>query len=545
MVRIGLRDDQFANLPPVFDAGSDAAREVGENTTGVQDVGAPVSASDPENTDVTYSLTRGDTESFDIDTNTGQLQTVDGVDYDFETKDRYTVTVEAQDEHGGRATVSVTIAVTDDDGETPETPDKPTVTASTSNSLSVRWTAPVNTGPAINDYDVQYREGTTGAFSPWTHDGPGTSTTITGLTANTDYQVQVLARSPEGESPWSEAVDARTSANRAPTFNEGTSATRSFAENTTGTNDIGNPITAKDNDGGTPEYSLSGEDAASFTIDAGDGQLQTVSGTTYDYEEKPRYDVTVRVEDGQGGSNTIAVRINLSDQQERPGTPDAPAVAAASSTSLEVTWDAPANTGPDINDYDVQYRQGDSGGFRPWTHNSADRSATITTLVPDSSYQVQVLARSPEGTSDWSGSGTGSTDPNQLPVFTDGSSATRTLAENTTGTHDIGDPVSATDAEMTTPTYALEGTHADSFSIDTRSGQLKTRAGRIYDFEALSRYSVDVKATDGHDGESTIPVSIDLTDLNEVPVFTGEATLEAAENQSFAGTVTADDLDGR
>ena len=531
-------------LPPVFDAGSDAAREVEENTTGVQDVGAPVSASDPENTTVTYSLTRGDTESFDVDENTGQLQTKTGVDYDFETKDRYSVTVQAQDEHGGRATVSVTIAVTDDDSERPETPDKPTVTASTSNSLSVRWTAPVNTGPAINDYDVQYREGTSGAFSPWTHDGPGTSTTITGLTANTDYQVQVLARSPEGESPWSESVDARTSANRAPTFNEGTSATRSFAENTTGTTDIGNPITARDNDGGTPEYSLSGADAASFTIDAGDGQLQTVSGTTYDYEEKSRYDVTVRVEDGQGGSNTIAVRINLTDQQERPGTPDAPDVAAASSTSLEVTWDAPANTGPDINDYDVQYRQGDSGGFRSWTHNSADLTATITALIPDSSYQVQVLARSPEGTSDWSESGTGSTDPNQLPIFTDGSSATRNLDENTTGVHDIGDPVGATDPEMTTPTYALEGTHADSFSIDTRSGQLKTRSGRTYDFEALSRYSVDVKATDGHGGESSIPVSIDLTDLNEAPVFTGEASLEAAENQSFAGTVTAADPDG-
>ena len=144
-------------------------------------------------------------------------------------------------------------------------------------------------------------------------------------------------------------------------------------------------------------------------------------------------------------------------------------MSAASSTSLEVTWDEPDNTGPDVNDYDLQYRQGDSGGFRSWTHNSADRTAAITALIPDSAYQVQVLARSPEGASDWSESGTGSTNPNQLPVFTDGSSAARALAENTTGVKDVGDPVSATDAEMTTLTYALEGTHADSFSIDTRA----------------------------------------------------------------------------
>ena len=533
-----------SNLPPVFDEGRSTTRAVAENTTGVQDLGAPLRATDPENTAVTYRLSRGDTESFDVDTHTGQLQTRTDAAYDFETKDRYSVTVEAQDEQDGRATIAVTVNVIDDDNEAPETPDKPAVTASASNSLSIRWTAPENHGPSINDYDVQYREGSSGAFTPWTHNGPGTTTTITGLTANTDHQVQVLARSPEGESLWSEPVDGRTSANRAPTFNEGSSTTRSLAENTTGTNDVGNPVTARDNDGGTPEYSLSGTDAASFTIESGDGQLQTTPGTTYDYETKSRYDVIVRVEDGQGGSNTIAVRINLTDQEESPGTPDAPSVSAASSTSLAVTWDEPANTGPDINDYDVQYREGDSGGFRSWTHNSADRTATITGLTPGTSYQVQVLARSPEGTSDWSESGTGSTDSNQLPTFTDGSGATRTLAENTTGVKDVGDPVVAADPEMTTLTYALEGTHADSFSIDSRSGQLKTRSGRIYDFEALSRYSVNVKATDGHGGESSIPVSIALTDVNEAPVFTGEATLEAPENQSFAGSVAADDLDG-
>ena len=529
-----------SNLSPVFDEGRSTTREVAENTTGVHNLGVPLRADDPENTAVTYSLTRGDTESFDVDENTGQLRTSADATYDFETKDRYSVTVEAQDEQGGRATIAVTIDVTDDDSEAPEAPDKPTVTAQTLNSLSIRWTAPANTGPAINDYDVQFSEDG-GAFTDWPHTGPGTTTTITSLTADTPYRVQVLARSPEGESDWSESADARTVANRAPTFNEGTSTARSLVENTTGTNDIGNPLTARDIDGGTLTYDLEGTDQAAFALDG--AQLETQPGVTYDFEAKPRYDVIVRVEDGQGGSNTIAVRINLTDQQERPGTPDAPSVSAASSTSLEVTWDEPANTGPDINDYDVQYREGDSGGFSGWTHNSAERTATITGRTPGTSYQVQVLARSPEGTSDWSESGTGSTDPNQLPTFTDGLGATRTVAENTTGVKDIGDPVGATDPEMTPLTYALEGTHADSFSIDTRSGQLKTRSGRTYDFEALSRYSVNVKATDGHGGEGSIPVSIDLTDLNEAPVFTGEPTLEATENQSFAGRVSADDLD--
>ena len=59
-----------------------------------------------------------------------------------------------------------------------------------------------------------------------------------------------------------------------PTFSE-TTPTRSFAENTAAGEDIGNPITATDSDGGTLTYSLEGTDADSFTIVSTSGQLQT------------------------------------------------------------------------------------------------------------------------------------------------------------------------------------------------------------------------------------------------------------------------------
>ncbi len=530
-----------ANQRPVFDE-SAPTRGLDENTTGTQAIGGPVSATDPENTPLTYRLSGRDASSFTLDETNGQLRTRPGVAYDFETQSRYSVTVEAEDEQGGRTTVTVTIELTDDDNERPDRPDKPTVTASTLNSLSIRWTAPANTGPAINDYDVQYSDG--GAFDDWPHTGPGTTATLTGLSADTPYEVQVLARSDEGESLWSESVDARTVANQAPRFNEGTSTTRRFGENTTGTNDIGNPVTATDSDGGTLDYGLAGSDAAHFDLDASDGQLETRSGRTYDYEEQARYEVTVRVEDGQGGSNTIEVTVNLRDEPEPPEDPGAPGVSAASSTSLTVTWSEPATTGPDISDYDLQYRQGDSGSFTFWSHNSAERTATITNLTPGTSYQAQVLARNPEGASDWSPPGTGRTDPNQLPVFTDGSSATRSLDENTTGVVDVGDPVGATDPENTTLTYRLEGTDADSFTVHSGSGQLRTRSGKTWDYETTSNYSVEVKATDGHGGERTVPVFISLNDVNEPPSFTSDAAFEAAENQTFAGLVEAEDLDG-
>ncbi len=529
------------NQRPIFDEGGSATRSLAENTPGGQDVGNPIRAADPEGGALTYRLTGGDTDQFTIDSSNGQLRTRTGVDYDYEAQNRYSVTVEAQDEQGGRATIAVTIDINDDDNERPERPDRPSVTASTLTSLTLRWTEPANPGPPITDYNVQYREGSSGAFTAAAHDGTGTTTTIANLESDTSYEIQVQATSDEGTSQWSPSGNGRTVANQAPTFNEGSRTTRRLAENTTGTQDIGNPVTATDGDGGTLLYHLEGTDRASFTLDV--NQLQTIAGVTYDYEEKSSYEVTVRVEDGQGGSNTIEVTINLIDQQEPPETPSAPGVSAASSTSLTVTWIEPTNTGPDVDDYDLQYREGDSGGFTSWTHNGADLTATITGLTPGANYEAQVRASNDEGTSDWSPSGTGNTSANEPPVFTDGSSATRALDENTTGVVDVGDPVGATDPENTTLAYSLQGADADSFTVHSSSGQLRTRSGKTWDYETTSNYSVSVKATDGHGGERTIPVFVELNDLNEPPSFTSDAAFQAAENQTFAGRVTAQDLD--
>ena len=78
------------------------------------------------------------------------------------------------------------------------------------------WSAPANAGrPALTDYDVEYRAGATGAFTDWAHAGTATSTTITGLSADTAYQVQVLARNAEGASGWSAAGEGRTGAEAA------------------------------------------------------------------------------------------------------------------------------------------------------------------------------------------------------------------------------------------------------------------------------------------------------------------------------------------
>ena len=164
---------------------------------------------------------------------------------------------------------------------------------------------------------------------------------------------------------------------------------------------VGAPITATDMDMLT--YTLEGADKDEFTIDS-NGQIKTRVGESYDRETKANYSVTVKADDGNGGTDTIAVTINLNNVSERPLAPAAPSVFSGSTTSVNVMWSAPSNTGrPPITSYDLQYRQGTSEG---WTDVSqgdiSGTSATIAVSDANAEYQARVLATNSDGDSPWS-----------------------------------------------------------------------------------------------------------------------------------------------
>ena len=401
----------LTNNPPVFSPPS-VSRSVAENTAAGQDVGAAVTATDLDGHTLIYTLEGSDAASFGILSASGQIQTKAGVTYNHEAQSTYTVIVKADDSNGGTDTVTVTITVTDLN-EPPGVPAAPSVaaTAGSSTSLDVSWTAPTNTGPAIASYDLQYREGSSGNFTDGPQDETGLSAAIASLMANTSHQVQVRATNAEGDGDWSFAGTGRTG-NTPPEFS-GATAARSVAENTAAGQDVGAVLTATDADSDTLTYTLEGADAASFdivTISAA-AQIRTKAGVTYNHEAKPTHTVIVKADDGNGGADTVTVTITVTDVNEPPGVPSAPSVAATSgsTTSLDVTWTAPTNTGPAIASYDLQYREGASGTFIDGPQAVTLTSAAIASLAPGKSHQVQVRATNADGASDWSPSGTGQT----------------------------------------------------------------------------------------------------------------------------------------
>ena len=107
--------------------------------------------------------------------------------------------------------------------------------------------------------------------------------------------------------------DVGVACNLAPTFDHGSSTRFQMAANTGPNVAVGEPVPATDENLDSLTYSLEGTDAASFTVDAANGQLRTAPGRML----KSGYELTLKVSDTYGGSNTIEVMIALDSSPTR------------------------------------------------------------------------------------------------------------------------------------------------------------------------------------------------------------------------------------
>ena len=520
-----------SNSRPVFDRVGPVELSVDENTASRQDIGSAISASDADSNNLTYTLEGPGADSFTIVSSSGQIRTMSHLDY--EARQSYSLTVKADDgqrRQNSVAAKSVTITV-DNVREAPSAPAIPAVAGIPGSTSSVRvtWPAPQNTGPLVTEYDVQYREVGKGPRR-WQHFGSDRSTIITDLDAGTRYEVQVRARSDEGTGGWSRWGSGSPNpdvANRNPAFATG-SRTLSVAENTPPNTDVGAPIAATDRDGDSLDYTLEGADAGSFDIlsTSDGGQIRT--SASLNHEEKSSYAVTVRVKDGRGGTDAVNVTINVTDVDgEAPAMPFAPTVTAISSTRLQVSWDAPANHGPPITDYDYRYREPSDDWTEVTNTTITGTTVEITGLAASTSYDVEVRATNAEGTSDWSNPGIGSTNApgaNNQPVFADGTSVRRSVSVDAPAGTNIGEPVRATDADSgDTLSYRLEGRDAGLFDINDATGQLMTKSGIT--LLVSEEYTVIVVADDGTDtARITVTIATTAATPNSPPEFPASET---------------------
>ena len=550
---------QIADEGPGHWSGSSIILYVAENTAVNGNVGGIFNVKATDYYPMGFTLGGTDGSMFKMSTNTGyktdqsgQIQVKSGTTLDYESKSIYNATLRINEWNLSRNlqdyTHSLFIYITDVN----EPPGKPTVTVANNTTtpttkLDVSWTAPTMTGkPAIDDYDVQYRQTGDTDWTDASFTGTTTTTTLSSLTAGKKYDVQVRAVNDEGNGAWSDTGNAIT---------QSTAVTRSIAENSAAATNIGAAVTMTP-DGYTLAHSLDGTDKDKFDIGSTTGQITVKTGNVPDYESKTSYSVQVKIAvSGTGGTNgdpngtgtyTVPVTINVTDVNEPPPKLAAPTVAANTSTpstKLDASWTAPTTTQmsgkPAVDDYDVQYRL--SGGST-WTDASftgTTTSATLTGLTEGKSYEVQVRAVNAEGNGPWSDSGTAITDANAV---------TRDIAENSAAGANVGAAVTAKSTNTTyTYTHALSGTDASSFEIGSATGQITVKTGTGLDYETKTSYSVTVTVTaaaksqgantqsvdPNAPGDYVVPVTINVTDVAEPPTITAPTVAAHATEPKY------------
>ena len=329
------------NRRPTFPDAETGDRTVDENTRAGTNIGAPVAAVDPERNRLTYSLTGTDADAFTIVATTGQLRTKDALD--FETKDSYSVTVNVHDGRDGAGATSTDIDNTQDVTITVENVEEPGTVALSSVTQTIQ--ARVEVTAVLSDDDVatdvtwQWTRSTNGRTN-WFNIPEATNATFTPtLAEDAGNYIRATASYTDGHganktaNKVSPRVGEPPPVNSAPAFPSTEDGRRDVPENSAGGTTIGAPVAATDLNAGDATvndplaYSLTGTDAASFTIDAGTGQLQVGQDLELDFEGTRSYRVTVQVTDGRDRNgdddndvidDTINVTINVTNVNEAP-----------------------------------------------------------------------------------------------------------------------------------------------------------------------------------------------------------------------------------
>ena len=267
----------------------------------------------------------------------------------------------------------------------------------------------------------------------------------------------------------------------------------SYPEN--GTADVATYTASDPEDKTITWLPLSGADAAKFSIE--DGVLKFQAPPDHeepgDIDDDNVYLVTVKASDGTK-SQALEVTVTVTDVNEPP--------ESDGTINDEDTPSGSSNSGGGSSN---------SGGNTPVQTQS---NTPVTRAAPEPPRETTPVAEEVDDGVDDGSAGAG--EANQAPVFTAGDRTERTVAEQAARGTKIGVPVTATDADGDPLTYTRGGVDAAFFAIDNTSGQLAANAE--LDFEVRAAYTFVMGVSDGRGGADFTVVTIQVTDIDEVPI---------------------------
>ena len=443
------------NDAPEFPADS-TSRSIDDNQPAGTAAGAPDTATDPNGDPVTYSMTGS--SAFSINGGTGQTTANFGMDH--EAQDTYTVVVTAADRHGATAQTTVTITVGNLDEPGNVTLDNAAPRAG--DTVTATLTDP--DGETSSETWQWQRSGT---------DIQGAeSDSYTAIAADLGHSLSVMVNYTDPQGAGKSATSAETAAvsNDPPTFTTGEPVNASVRENAAPGSPVGEPLEAADPNGDTLSYSLSGDGAGDFSVDA-HGQKTTAAAI--DYEARSSYTLTATVADPAGGTDSITVNISVENIEE-PGT-----VAFGTNAQPEVNTPLTASlTDPDgkVTGESWQWQSSDSTAG-PWSDIAGTAPAAFTPAAEhiDLYLRPTVTYRDGHGASeDIASAVTGlpvRPEPNRPPAF-DEARTTFNISVNVTEGVRVAPPFTATDLNADELAYSILSGTEGAFTVNSETGEI-------------------------------------------------------------------------
>jgi len=524
-----------------------ATFSVVENTTSA--FTATATDSDAGDT-LTFSLTGTDASLFAIDSSSGVVSFVGAPDFempgDAGADNVYDVTVNASD---GTATATQAVAITVTDvNEAPVITNAAAVSAAENQTVAITAAATDSDGDALTfsltgtDASLFAIDATTGVISfvgAPDFEMPGDAG------ANNVFDVIVNVSDGTATTTQNLAITV-TNVNEAPVITS--AAAISVAENSTNVTNVG----SSDVDGDSLDFTLSGADAALFTIDAA-GALDFVSPPDFetpgDANSDNVFNITITGTDPGGLTDSQAVAVTVTDVNEAPVITSAAAISVAENQTgalTAVATDVDAGdtltfslTGTDAALFAINASTGvisfvgapdfempGDGG----TNNVFDVVVNVSDGTATTTQAVAITV----------------TDVNEAPVLT--VAPTISAAENQIAVA----TASATDVDAgDTLTFSLTGTDAALFAVDAVTGVITFVAPPNFEMPGDAGinnvFDITVNVSDGTLTDSQA-VAVTVTDVNDAPVITSAAIASIAENAANATmsafTAIATDEDG-
>ena len=279
----------------------------------------------------------------------------------------------------------------------PSAPTALTVTAEADQSVSLSWGAPTTDGgSALTKYRVNYSNGGPETLFLDNIDPTTTTATVTGLTNGTTYNFYVYAFNNAGGTP-SASIPATTTGTPATV----PSAPQTLAVTSHGDGSVSLSWVEPASTGGSAltEYTIIYNDGSDHTFTRAPGDVLNTTETVTGLTNGTTYTFTVYAVNAKGTS--AASNTATGTPSTVPGPPTSPAVTAHTSSSVSLSWVAPANNGGSaLTSYTIFYNSG--GSDTQFVRASGDElnvTETVTGLAANTPYTFKIYANNANGAS--------------------------------------------------------------------------------------------------------------------------------------------------